>query len=235
VNNMSTVADQFAETLATAGVKRIYCIVGGSLNGLTDAVRRQAKIEWVHVRHKVAAVAAGAEAHLTGALAIPVCSCGPGTCISLTACSCHRSLRLLDFVALERKSTGFLTYETEFSNPDFAAMAPAISVRGIHLTDPSDVDDGIANALAHDGPALVDAVVARTELAMPPAGTVETANGSGPTRSRSISRRCKQNMVRTATSRPCNRDLDLSRRDRRNTSGEPSNCASSSVSFSLAI
>ena len=64
---MKRVADQFVETLAAAGVKRIYGIVGDSLNGLTDAIRRQGKIEWVHVRHEeVAAFAAGAEAHLTG-------------------------------------------------------------------------------------------------------------------------------------------------------------------------
>src|SRR5258708_3742125 len=74
-----TVADQFAETLAAAGVKRIYGIVGDSLNGLTDAIRRQGKIEWIHVRHEeVAAFAAGAEAHLTGELAICAGSCGPG-------------------------------------------------------------------------------------------------------------------------------------------------------------
>src|SRR5471030_576956 len=73
------VADQFAETLAAAGVKRIYGIVGDSLNGLTDALRRQGKIEWIHVRHEeVAAFAAGAEAHLTGALAVCAGSCGPG-------------------------------------------------------------------------------------------------------------------------------------------------------------
>src|SRR3982075_881978 len=75
----TTVADQFAETLAAAGVKRIYGIVGDSLNGLTDAIRRQGKIEWVHVRHEeVAAFAAGAEAHLTGSLAVCAGSCGPG-------------------------------------------------------------------------------------------------------------------------------------------------------------
>src|SRR6266480_7661448 len=74
-----TVADQFAETLAAAGVKRIYGIVGDSLNSLTDALRRQGKIEWVHVRHEeVAAFAAGAEAHLTGSLAVCAGSCGPG-------------------------------------------------------------------------------------------------------------------------------------------------------------
>ena len=76
---MATVADQFAETLAAAGVKRIYGIVGDSLNGLTDAIRRQRKIEWVHVRNEeAAAFAAGAEAHLTGELAVCAGSCGPG-------------------------------------------------------------------------------------------------------------------------------------------------------------
>jgi pyruvate dehydrogenase (quinone) len=74
-----TVADQFAETLALAGVKRIYGIVGDSLNGLTDSLRRQGKIEWIHVRHEeVAAFAASAEAHLTGNLAVCAGSCGPG-------------------------------------------------------------------------------------------------------------------------------------------------------------
>ncbi len=74
-----TVADQFAATLAAAGVKRIFGVVGDSLNGLTDALRRQGKIEWLHVRHEeVAAFAAGAEAHLTGTLAVCAGSCGPG-------------------------------------------------------------------------------------------------------------------------------------------------------------
>src|SRR5260221_6720085 len=69
---MRTVADQFAETLAAAGVKRIYGIVGDSLNGLTDALRRQGKIEWVHVRHEeVAAFAAGA--HAQPASGLDVC------------------------------------------------------------------------------------------------------------------------------------------------------------------
>src|ERR1700676_4588171 len=74
-----TIAVQLAAPLAAAGVKRIYGIVGDSLNGLTDSIRRQGKIEWVHVRHEeVAAFAAGAEAHLTGDLAVCAGSCGPG-------------------------------------------------------------------------------------------------------------------------------------------------------------
>src|SRR5258708_30578562 len=52
---MKTYADQFSETLAAACVKRIYAIVGDSLNGLTDAFRRPRKIECAHVRHEGAA------------------------------------------------------------------------------------------------------------------------------------------------------------------------------------
>jgi len=83
----------------------------------------------------------------------------------------------LGFIELEQKSTGFLDFGTELSNPDFAAMAEAVGLRGIRLEDPSEVDDGIATALAHDGPVLIDAVVNRTELAMPPSITVEMAKG----------------------------------------------------------
>jgi pyruvate dehydrogenase (quinone) len=88
-----TVADQFIETLAAAGVKRIYGIVGDSLNGLTDAVRRNDAIDWIHVRHEeVAAFAAGAEAHLTGGLAVCAGSCGPGNLHLINGLfDCHRS------------------------------------------------------------------------------------------------------------------------------------------------
>src|SRR5262249_7547873 len=90
---MKTVGEQFAEILAAAGVKRIYGVVGDSLNGLTDAVRRQGKIEWVHVRHEeVGAFAAGAEAHLTGALTVCAGSCGPGNLHLINGLfDCHRS------------------------------------------------------------------------------------------------------------------------------------------------
>jgi pyruvate dehydrogenase (quinone) len=83
----------------------------------------------------------------------------------------------LGFIELEQKSTGFLDFGTELKNPNFAAMAEAVGIRGVRLEDPSDVDQGIADALAHDGPVLVDAVVNRTELAMPPSITFEMAKG----------------------------------------------------------
>src|SRR5215475_5015495 len=87
------VADQFVETLAAAGVKRIYGIVGDSLNGFTDSLRRQGKIAWLHVRHEeVAAFAAGADAHLTGELAVCAGSCGPGNLHLINGLfDCHRS------------------------------------------------------------------------------------------------------------------------------------------------
>src|SRR5215467_9090322 len=87
------VADQFVEILAAAGIKWIYGIVGDSLNGLTDSLRRQGKIEWIHVRHEeVAAFAEGAEAHLSAELAACAGSCGPGNLHLINGLfDCHRS------------------------------------------------------------------------------------------------------------------------------------------------
>jgi pyruvate dehydrogenase (quinone) len=72
-------ADLIVDILHSAGVRRIYGVVGDSLNGITDALRQRGDIEWIHTRHEeAAAFAAGAEAHLTGALAVCAGSCGPG-------------------------------------------------------------------------------------------------------------------------------------------------------------
>ena len=74
-----TAAQYLAETLQQAGVKRVYGVVGDSLNGFTDALRRLGSIEWIHMRHEEgAAFAAGAEAQVTGKLAVCAGSCGPG-------------------------------------------------------------------------------------------------------------------------------------------------------------
>jgi thiamine pyrophosphate-dependent acetolactate synthase large subunit-like protein len=109
--------------------------------GLTDAINRQGKIESVHMRREdVMAFAAGAEAHLTGELAVSAGSCGPGN----------------------------LHLGAEFNNPNFAAMTEASSVRGIRLEDPANVEGGIAAPLSHKGPVLVDAVAARCFQSRPP-------------------------------------------------------------------
>jgi len=74
-----TTADLLVETLIHAGVERIYGVVGDSLNGFSDSLRRHGVIQWIHMRHEEgAAFAAGAEAHLTGKLAVCAGSCGPG-------------------------------------------------------------------------------------------------------------------------------------------------------------
>ena len=76
---MATVGEVFVDTLAASGVRRVYGIPGDSLNSVTDTIRRHPDLEWVHVRHEeAAAFAAGAEAHLTGDLAVCAGSCGPG-------------------------------------------------------------------------------------------------------------------------------------------------------------
>ena len=76
---INNVADLFVATMEQAGVKRIFGIVGDSLNGLTEALRSRGTIEWVHVRHEeVAAFAAAGEAQVTGSLAVCAGSCGPG-------------------------------------------------------------------------------------------------------------------------------------------------------------
>jgi pyruvate dehydrogenase (quinone) len=74
-----TVADQMIEVLVQAGVRRVYGLVGDSLNPVADAVRRNPGIEWVHVHNEeAAALAAAAEAQVTGRMAVCAGSCGPG-------------------------------------------------------------------------------------------------------------------------------------------------------------
>ena len=87
------VADLVTEVLAEAGVSRIYGLSGDSLNGITDSIRVRKDLEWIHVRHEeTAAFAAGAEAHLTGSLAVCAGSCGPGNLHLINGLyDCHRN------------------------------------------------------------------------------------------------------------------------------------------------
>ena len=88
-----TVAEVFIETLIAAGVTRIYGVVGDSLNGILEEIRRSKQIDWIGVRHEeTAAFAAGAQAHLTGGLAVCAGSCGPGNMHLINGLyDCHRS------------------------------------------------------------------------------------------------------------------------------------------------
>lgn len=90
---MPTVAKRVVETLGAAGVERIFGLVGDSLNAITDALLGHQEIAWVPVRHEeVAAFAAGAEAALTGKLAVCAGSCGPGNLHLINGLfDCHRN------------------------------------------------------------------------------------------------------------------------------------------------
>jgi pyruvate dehydrogenase (quinone) len=87
------VAEVLVDVLVEAGVERIYGVAGDSLNGITDTLRQREQISWVGVRHEeTAAFAAGAEAHLTGKLAVCAGSCGPGNMHLINGLyDCHRS------------------------------------------------------------------------------------------------------------------------------------------------
>jgi pyruvate dehydrogenase (quinone) len=85
----------------------------------------------------------------------------------------------LGFVEMEMKASGFLDTGTELKNPNFASMAEAAGVLGIRVEDPAEVEPALTRALAHDGPALVDVVTNRQELALPPKTTMEQAKGFG--------------------------------------------------------
>lgn len=83
----------------------------------------------------------------------------------------------LGFVELEMKAAGILDFATELNNPNFAKLAEAAGLLGLRAEDPADVRPMIERALAHPGPALVDVVVNRQELAMPPTIDVSQALG----------------------------------------------------------
>src|SRR5258705_12984497 len=87
------IAQLMVDTLVQAGVERVYGLSGDSLNGFTDSIRKQKKLQWIHVRHEeTAAFAAGAEAHLTGRLAVCAGSCCPGNLHLINGLyDCHRT------------------------------------------------------------------------------------------------------------------------------------------------
>ena len=83
----------------------------------------------------------------------------------------------LGFIELEQKSTGFLDTGTGLENPDFAKLAEAVGIKGVRIEDPAEVEGKLGDAFAHPGPVVVDAVVSRQELAMPPSVTATMAKG----------------------------------------------------------
>ena len=85
----------------------------------------------------------------------------------------------LGFVEMEMKASGFLDTGCDLKNPNFAAMAEAMGVKGVRIDKPQELKAGLAEALSHNGPVLVDILSARQELAMPPKTTFEEAYNFG--------------------------------------------------------
>jgi pyruvate dehydrogenase (quinone) len=83
----------------------------------------------------------------------------------------------LAFVELEMKAAGFLDFGTELLNPNFAKLADAAGVLGLRAETPEQVRPMLVQALHHDGPALVEVLVNRQELTMPPTITAEQVRG----------------------------------------------------------
>src|SRR6195256_1910679 len=154
-----TVADQFADILAAAGVRRIYGIVGDSLNGLTDALRRQGQIDWVHVRHEeTAAFAAGAEAHLTGELTVCAGSCGPGNLHLINGLfDCQRSRVPVLAIAAHIPSTEIGTDYFQATHPEvlFKECSHYVELVSNPSLVPQILERAIRTAIAKQGVAVV--------------------------------------------------------------------------------
>ena len=83
----------------------------------------------------------------------------------------------LDFIELEMKSAGFVPWGTDLHDPNYAQLANALGIHGVRVEDSADVEKSIAEALAFDGPALIDMRTDRQELSMPPTITAQQMKG----------------------------------------------------------
>lgn len=155
----TTIADLFAQTLHLAGVERIYGVVGDSLNGLTDSLRRQGKIEWVHMRNEeAAAFAAGAEAQLTGKLAVCAGSCGPGNMHLINGLyDCNRSRAPVLAIAAQIPSGEIGSHYFQETRPEALFRECSVYCETISDADqmPRTLDTAIRAAVGHRGVSVV--------------------------------------------------------------------------------
>ncbi len=153
------IADLFADTLHLAGVERIYGVVGDSLNGLTDSLRRRGKIEWVHVRNEeAAAFAAGAEAQLTGKLAVCAGSCGPGNLHLINGLyDCNRTRVPVLAIAAQIPSGEIGSNYFQETRPEALFRECSVYCETISDADqmPRTLDTAIRAAIGHRGVSVV--------------------------------------------------------------------------------
>ncbi|MBD8470989.1 ubiquinone-dependent pyruvate dehydrogenase [Sphingomonas sp. CFBP 8765] len=153
------IADLFVETLELAGVERIYGVAGDSLNGLTEALRRSGTIEWVHVRNEeAAAFAAGAEAQLTGKLAVCAGSCGPGNLHLINGLyDCNRTRVPVLAIAAQIPSAEIGSNYFQETRPEELFRECSVYCETISDADqmPRTLDTAIRAAVGHRGVAVV--------------------------------------------------------------------------------
>ncbi|HWX66606.1 MAG TPA: ubiquinone-dependent pyruvate dehydrogenase [Rhodanobacter sp.] len=156
---MTTVAERLVETLEAAGVQRIYGLVGDSLNGITDSLRARKNTQWIAVRHEeVAAFAAGADAQLTGNLAVCAGSCGPGNLHLINGLfDCHRNRVPVLAIAAQIPSTEIGSNYFQETHPQF--LFKECSHYAELITDPDQVprivETAIREAVTKQGVAVI--------------------------------------------------------------------------------
>jgi pyruvate dehydrogenase (quinone) len=153
------VADLITEVLGSVGVRRIYGVVGDSLNGITESLRKRGDIEWIHTRHEeTAAFAAGAEAHLTGELAVCAGSCGPGNLHLINGLfDCHRSRVPVLAIAAQIPSAEIGRGYFQETHPDqlFRECSHYCEVVSHPSQLPGVLESAIRAAIGHRGVAVV--------------------------------------------------------------------------------
>jgi pyruvate dehydrogenase (quinone) len=154
-----TVAEHLVDTLARVGVRQIYGVVGDSLNPVTDALRRKGTINWIDVRHEESgAYAAGAEAQLTGQLAVCAGSCGPGNLHLINGLyDAHRSLAPVLAIAAHIPSSEIGTGYFQETHPDqlFRECSHYCELISNPQQAPRVVQSAIQHALSKRGVAVI--------------------------------------------------------------------------------
>jgi pyruvate dehydrogenase (quinone) len=156
---MTTVAERLVQTLEAAGISRIFGLVGDSLNGITDSLRGHDHIAWIPVRHEeVAAFAAGAEATMTGNIAVCAGSCGPGNLHLINGLfDCHRNRVPVLAIAAHIPSTEVGTGYFQETQPQalFKDCSHYIGVISDANQVPRIVETAIREAVSKQGVAVI--------------------------------------------------------------------------------
>ena len=231
---MSTVAESLVKTLVEAGVKRIYGIVGDSLNGIIDEIRRQKTIQWVHVRHEeVAAFAAGADAHVTGELAVCAGSCGPGNLHLINGLfDCHRSSVPVLAIAAHIPSAEIGSDYFQETHPEFLFQGCSYYCQLVSTPAqmPRALETAMTTAIARRGVAVIvlsgDVALqsgehlSATAAYQKPAAPFDPAIGSGSRPARGAAERVQSShLVMWQRLRRCSRRTAETRRDAQGADG----------------